>query len=708
LTRLAVNLLTQNSSIAACCALKQIDTLDKIKTRIPKRYLVTAALPYANGPLHIGHIAGCYLPADIYVRFLKLAKEDVKFICGSDEHGIAITMRAKKEGITPQEVVDRYHTLMQSTFEKFGIEFDVYARTSDPLHHETAAAFFTTLYNKGVFEEKKSAQFYDESVHQFLADRYIKGECPKCGYTEAYGDQCEKCGSSLSPNELINPVSVLSGNKPGLKETTNWYLPLNHFEKDLKTYIESKQALWKPNVYGQCMSWINEGLHARAMTRDLDWGIQVPLKDAEGKVLYVWFDAPIGYISASKQLLPDTWEKYWKDPDTALVHFIGKDNIVFHCLIFPAMLKAHGEYILPEQVPANEFLNLEGNKLSTSRNWAVWLHEYLEDFPNREDELRYVLTSIAPETADSEFTWKDYQARVNNELVAILGNFVNRVTTLLHKYYEGKVPEDAIQEEEVIKEIDAAFYKTNEFTRNYRFRQGLTAIMDLARFGNKYLASNEPWKKINSDPDNVKIVLKHAAVIVANLGKLMSAYLPKTSHQLLDQLNIDPIESETWAPILSLSQDLQIKTPRLLFTKIEDEEITAQLEKLAKASAMNAEKTDNQAIQPLLPDVDFDTFKLTDLRTGVIIAAKKVPKTDKLLELQVDIGMETRTIVSGIAAHYQAEDLIGKTVLLIANLPPRKIKGIESKGMLLLADNGKILSLMSPLNDEIKGGAQIA
>lgn len=682
--------------------------MNQIKNKSPKRYLVTAALPYANGPLHIGHIAGCYLPADIYVRFLKMANEDVKFICGSDEHGIAITMRAKKEGVSPQEVVDRYHTLMQSTFERFGIAFDIYARTSDPLHHETAADFFTTLYNKGVFEEKKSEQFYDETLHQFLADRYIKGECPKCGYMEAYGDQCEKCGSSLSPTDLINPVSVLSGNKPGLKETLNWYLPLNKFENDLRSYIESKQSYWKPNVYGQCMSWINEGLHARAMTRDLDWGIKVPLQSAEGKVLYVWFDAPIGYISATKQLIPDTWEQYWKDEESALIHFIGKDNIVFHCLIFPAMLQAHGDYILPENVPSNEFLNLEGNKLSTSRNWAVWLHEYLEDFPGREDELRYVLTSIAPETADSEFTWKDFQARVNNELVAILGNFINRVTSLIHKYYDGKVPDLAITDKEVMSEIDAAYYKTNEFTRNYRFRQGLSAIMDLARFGNKYLASNEPWKKANTEPEAVKNVLKHAVAIAANLGKLFHAYLPRTAALIMDQLNLNNTTTrKDWAPILTFESELTIKEPRLLFTKIEDDSILFQLEKLAKSAASKKENEEIN-IPPILPDVDFDTFKLSDLRTGMIVAASKVPKTDKLLELKVDIGIETRTIVSGIAHQYNPEELIGKTVLLIANLPPRKIKGIESKGMLLLAGDGKILSLMQPDNKEMKGGFQIA
>ena len=667
----------------------------------PKRYLVTAALPYANGPLHIGHIAGCYLPADIFSRFMRLQGKDVKFICGSDEHGMAITMRAKKEGKTPQEIVDFYNNQMSQSFEDFGISFDIYSRTSNTIHHQTAQEFFTTLYNKGVFSEKISEQYFDKKANQFLADRYIKGTCPKCSYTEAYGDQCEKCGSTLNPTDLIDPISVLTGNKPSLKQTKNWYLPLEKYQETLYNYVKGNQNLWKPNVYGQCMSWLNDGLQARAMTRDLDWGVKVPISDAEGKVLYVWFDAPIGYISATKELLPDTWEDYWKKDDSAIIHFIGKDNIVFHCLIFPAMLSAHGDYNLPYNIPANEFLNLEGNKISTSRNWAVWLHEYLIDFPNKQDELRYVLTSIAPETSDSEFTWKDFQSRINNELVAILGNFINRVVTLIHKYYDGVVPQtNSTPNEELLKEIDSAYYKTKEFTENYRFRQGIAAIMDLARFGNRFLTVKEPWKKVKTEPEEVKKDLVECLVITAHLGKLLSAYLPNTSHKILTLLNLPTQIDDINNNAVSFEVGHRIAEPTLLFQKIEDEDIEKQIEKLKNTNKPEP----NLAFEKELPEISFDDFQKMDLRTAVILNAERVPKTDKLLKLEVDLGFEKRIIVSGIAEHYTPEESIGKTVLIIANLAPRKIKGIESKGMILMAEENGKLSFMSP-QKEIKGGA---
>jgi methionyl-tRNA synthetase len=666
-----------------------------------KHILVTAALPYANGPLHIGHIAGCYLPADIYSRYMRKQGHDVKFVCGSDEHGMAITMRAKKEGKQPQEIVDRYHKLMGESFEKFGISFDIYSRTSNQMHHETAQDFFTTLYAKGIFKEEETEQLYDEEANQFLADRYIKGTCPKCAYTEAYGDQCEKCGTTLSPSELISPKSTLTGNTPTKRKTKNWFLPLDTLSPIIKQYIEDKKSTWKPNVYGQCMSWINEGLQARAMTRDLDWGIKVPLADAEGKVLYVWFDAPIGYISATKELLPETWEDYWKGEDSSIVHFIGKDNIVFHCIIFPAMLHAHGGYNMPDQVPANEFLNLEGNKISTSRNWAVWLHEYLEEFPNREDELRYVLTSIAPETSDSEFTWKDFQSRVNNELVAVFGNFVNRVITLIHKYYNGTVPEVVLSsdpnEAEIKKEIDNAYFSVNSYTSNYRFRQGLSSIMELARFGNKYLTTMEPWKRATENPAEVKQTLVNCLSITAHLGNLLSSYLPKTSNQLQQLLQIPEYSYD-----YQFSAGHQINEPFLLFRKIEDEEIQFQIEKLAKINQLA--KKDITQFEPEKQVISFDTFSSLDLRTGYILEAKKVEKTDKLLQLTVDIGYEKRTIVSGIAQHYSPESLIGKTVLVVVNLEPRTIRGVLSKGMILMAENNGKLSMLHPDNNLEGGG----
>lgn len=669
----------------------------------PKRYLVTAALPYANGPLHIGHIAGCYLPADIFVRFLRLDGKDVKFICGSDEHGMAITMRAKKENTSPKEIVDKYDTLMKNAFAEFGIAFDIYSRTSKQIHHKTAQEFFLDLYNKGVFTEKISEQYYDEKAKQFLADRYIKGICPKCGYPEAYGDQCEKCGSSLNPVDLINPISTLTGKRPSLRKTKNWYLPLENFQDRLGGFIKGKQDSWKPNVYGQCVSWLNEGLQSRAMTRDLDWGIKVPLKDAEGKVLYVWFDAPIGYISATKELLPNQWEEYWKNEETALIHFIGKDNIVFHCLIFPAMLMAHGDYIIPTNVPANEFLNLEGRKISTSKNWAVWLHEYLQDFPNKQDELRYVLTSIAPETSDSEFTWKDFQSRVNNELVAIMGNFVNRVITLINKYYEAVVPNIEIETNtELETEIAKAYQKSRELTMNYSFRQGLSSIMDLARFGNRFITIREPWKKIKSDPDAVKKDLVECLIITAHLGKLLMAYLPHTSQKILSMLNLKHEDINENEIMIKFGNNHTVAEPSLLFQKIEDAEIDKQITKL-----MNTENSNTVTLSSnnQISEVTFDEFSKMDLKTATITAAERVPNTDKLLKLSIDLGYEQRTIVSGIAEHYTPEDVVGKTVLIIANLAARKIKGIESKGMILMAEENGKLSFMTP--DKPMGGGAI-
>lgn len=936
----------------------------------PSRYLVTAALPYANGPLHIGHIAGCYLPADIFVRFLKSIGKDVKFVCGSDEHGMAITMKAKKEGKTPTQIVDHFHAIMQQGFKDFGIQFDIYSRTSKPIHHQTAQDFFTNLYHKGVFKEQVTDQYFDEQANQFLADRYIKGTCPHCQNTEAYGDQCEKCGSTLNPTDLINPVSVLSGAKPIVKQTKNWFLPLEEFQERLEKFLETKRTSWKPNVYGQCKSWLNQGLQARAMTRDLDWGIKVPVADAEGKVLYVWFDAPIGYISATKELLPDTWEKYWKDPDSELVHFIGKDNIVFHCLIFPAMLMAHGEYILPANVPANEFLNLEGNKISTSRNWAVWLHAYLEDFENKQDELRYVLTSIAPETSDSEFTWADFQARVNNELVAVLGNFVNRIAVLFQKYYGGELPANAlpgIQFAEVQKEIDEAYYSVKENTEHYRFRQGLHAIMDLARFGNKFLTVHEPWKKVKENPEEVLKVLSDCLHLCVHLGKIMQSYLPFTSQKIERMFHVS--YSQNFGQEIELLPGHKLGEPLLLFKKIEDSEVAAQIQKLkdsvqenknanpknvaepqetiefAKESNELQDEDGNETIKKLtkfiyekygvklerlsreeeigrmeggeiLPEatiiaersegesskdgktdniqrqtekliefakskgiwhesyipqefsekinvktvesdvyidigdtvtkvnsgvnyidpldffdslsvwnilfpetkytlegftqidgklayivsqcfvdaersaeideireelrkrgfddggsrtkgfyhpgfniwlrdlnegnvfidknnnvifvdayvdmntkekgmggtkvinptkffktepketIEFTDFEKLDLRVATILQAQRVPKTDKLMQLEVDLGFEKRTVVSGIAAHYNPEEIIGLQVMMVINLAPRKIKGIESKGMILMAESEGKLCFMQP-QVPVQNGAEI-
>jgi len=651
-----------------------------------KRYLITSALPYANGPLHLGHLAGVYVPSDIYVRYLRQRDRDVISICGSDEHGVPITLKARKEGSTPQDVVDRYHTLNKKAFEDFGISFDIYSRTSNQVHHDTASEFFKTLYDKGVFIEKTSEQYYDEEASTFLADRYITGTCPHCGNPSAYGDQCEQCGTSLSPIDLANPVSTISGSKPVLKETKHWYLPLDQYEPWLKQWILEGHKEWKPNVYGQCKSWLDQGLHPRAVSRDLNWGVPVPVEGADGKVLYVWFDAPIGYISATKELTPD-WEKYWKDEETRMIHFIGKDNIVFHCIVFPTMLKAEGSYILPENVPANEFLNLENDKISTSRNWAVWLHEYLEDFPGKQDVLRYVLCANAPENKDNDFTWKDFQNRNNNELVAILGNFVNRAIVLTHKYFDGKVPEVTgllDQDHAVLEEIKSIAKNVERSLELFRFREAIKTAMDLARLGNKYLADTEPWKLIKTDPERVKTILNLSLQITANLTLLLDPFLPFSMIKLRGFLRI---EATSWELIGSpdlLVAGHPIEKASLLFEKVEDEQIQAQLDKLLKSKEENEEPA---AVAALKEEITFDDFSRMDLRTGCILEAEKVPKTKKLIKMLVDLGFEKRTIVSGIAEYYEAEVLPGKKVCVLANLAPRKIKGIESQGMILLSEN---------------------
>lgn len=675
-----------------------------------KRHTITAALPYANGPVHIGHLAGCYLPADIYVRYLRSKGEDVKFICGSDEHGVPITIKAKKEGITPQQVVDKYHKMMGDAFSGFGISFDIYSRTSSKTHHETASAFFKTLYDKGVFTEEITEQYFDEKANQFLADRYIIGTCPKCGNENAYGDQCEKCGSTLSPTDLINPKSTLSGEKPVLKKTKNWFLPLDKMQPQIDKYIDSHKE-WKTNVFGQCKSWLNAGLQPRAMTRDLDWGVKVPVEGADGKVLYVWFDAPIGYISATKDLTKD-WSKYWQDKEARLVHFIGKDNIVFHCIIFPAMLMAEGSFIVPENVPANEFLNLEGDKISTSRNWAVWLHEYLLEFKDKQDVLRYTLCANAPETKDNDFTWKDFQAKNNNELVAILGNFVNRTLVLTHKYYEGKVPVAAEYTKSdvlLLEEISKYPQKIAASLDQYRFREALSELMNLARLGNKYLADNEPWNLYKTDPKRVQTIMNLSLQISANLAVLMEPFLPFTSVTLSKMLNLNRgLKWNDASRTDILLAGHQIGTAALLFEKIEDETIAAQVQKLADSKKMNEEENNIGAIQPAKPDVNFDDFSKMDIRVGTILEAERVPKTDKLLKLLIDTGIDKRTVVSGIAGFYKPEDIIGQQVSILANLAPRKIKGIESQGMILMAENAKgELSFVSPVKPSTDNGSII-
>lgn len=682
-----------------------------------KKFTITSALPYANGPLHIGHLAGAYIPADIFARFQRLQKHDVLHVCGSDEHGAAITIKAKKENSTAQAIVDKYHTQILESFKKFGIAFDIYHRTSAKIHHELSQEFFLTLYNKGEFVEKVSEQYYDEEYNQFLADRYIIGTCPNCHSEGAYGDQCEKCGTSLNPTDLINPVSTLSGKTPVLRETKHWYLPLDKYQDFLEKWLlEGKKDILKSNVYGQCSSWLKSGLQARSMTRDLDWGVDVPLEEAVGKKLYVWLDAPIGYISASKQWALDQnkdWEKYWKIQDNPennahLIHFIGKDNIVFHCIIFPAILKAHGDYILPENIPANEFLNLEGDKLSTSRNHAVWLHEYLEDLPGKEDELRYVLTSILPETSDSEFTWKDFQARVNNELVAIFGNFINRVMVLSHKYFEGKVMEGSEltdNDKNVLEELSRFPSKIEKSIAAYRFREALSYFINVARLGNKYLAEEEPWKVINTDEERVKTVLNVSLQIASNLSILALPFLPFTSEKLFTMLNQGQKDWDKAGEANLLPTGHQLGEVQLLFEKITDEQVQFQLDKLAQAKIDNQQT--NFKAAPVKANVSFDDFSAMDIRTGKIIAAEKVAKTKKLLKLTVDTGLDQRTVVSGIAEYYNPEEILGKQVSILLNLEPRAIKGIQSQGMILMAeDNNGKLSFVAPV-DEFNTGSTI-
>jgi len=676
-----------------------------------KRYTVTSALPYANGPLHIGHLAGCYLPADIYVRYLRSQNKDVKFICGSDEHGVPITIKAKKEGITPQQVVDKYHKIMGDSFKEFGISFDVYSRTSAPIHHKTAADFFKKLYDKGVFKEEITEQYFDEKANQFLADRYIIGTCPNCGNENAYGDQCERCGSTLNPTDLINPKSTLSGEKPVLKKTKNWFLPLDAMQPEIEEYINSHEE-WKTNVSGQCKSWLKAGLQPRAMTRDLDWGVKVPIKDTDGKVLYVWFDAPIGYISATKELFKNEgWEPYWKDKETKLVHFIGKDNIVFHCIIFPAMLMAEGSYILPDNVPANEFLNLEGEKISTSRNWAVWLHEYLLEFKDKQDILRYTLCANAPETKDNDFTWKDFQAKNNNELVAILGNFVNRALVLTHKFYEGKIPQEleySKEDKALIDEIISYPAKISASIEQYRFREALAELMNLARLGNKYLAETEPWKLIKTDEKRVQTIMNLSLQIAANLSVLMEPFLPFTSIKLKNMLHIEKeLKWKDAQTITILKAGHQLNDAGLLFDKIEDETITLQIKKLEDSKALNT-AAQNAIIEPAKTETSFDDFSKMDIRVGTILEAERVPKTDKLLKLLIDTGIDQRTVVSGIAGSYKAEDIIGQRVSILVNLAPRKIKGIESQGMILMAENKSgELSFVAPTETTSNNGSII-
>jgi methionyl-tRNA synthetase len=665
-----------------------------------KRYLITSALPYANGPIHIGHLAGVYVPSDIYTRYLRMKGEDVISICGSDEHGVPITLKARKEGVTPQEIVDRYHVINKKAFEDFGTAFDIYSRTSNKIHYETASDFFLTLYNKGEFIEKSTEQYYDEEAGCFLADRYITGTCPHCNNEDAYGDQCEKCGTSLSPSDLINPHSTISGSKPVLRETLHWYLPLDKYEPWLKKWILKDHKEWKTNVYGQCKSWLDQGLQPRAVSRDLDWGVPVPVKGAKGKVLYVWFDAPIGYISATRELTTD-WEKYWKDDETKMVHFIGKDNIVFHCIIFPAMLKAEGSYILPENVPANEFLNLENDKISTSRNWAVWLHEYLIDFPGKQDVLRYSLCASAPETKDNDFTWKEFQARNNNELVAILGNFINRTLVLTNNYYEGKVPERGKKtpdDEMVLNEIIQIRKNVETSLDTYRFREALREAMNLARLGNKYLAEAEPWKIIKTDPERVKTIINIALQVTANLTVILEPFLPFSMKKLRSWLNLTGLKwSDAGRNDLLLPGDY-ISKPELLFEKIGDDEIARQFDRLMSTKKTN--KSSEMKTIPAKESVSFEDFTKIDMRTATVLEAEKVPNTDKLLKLTIDTGIDIRTIVAGIAEYFDPQDMVGKQISVVANLEPRKIKGIESKGMILMAEDteGKLV-LVSPLEN---------
>lgn len=672
------------------------------------RTLVTSALPYANGPVHIGHLAGVYVPADIYVRYLRLKGEDVLHIGGSDEHGVPITIRAKKEGVSPQDIVDKYHFLIKKSFEEFGISFDIYSRTSSDIHKKTASDFFLELHNKGQFVEKTSEQYYDEEARMFLADRYIMGECPHCGNQNAYGDQCESCGTSLSPTDLKNPRSTISGSKPVMRETKHWYLPLDKHEGWLRNWILEDHKEWKTNVYGQCKSWLDMGLQPRAVSRDLDWGVPIPLPDAKGKVLYVWFDAPIGYISNTKELLPDSWEKWWKQEDTRLIHFIGKDNIVFHCIVFPAMLKAEGSYILPENVPANEFLNLEGDKISTSRNWAVWLHEYLEDFPGKQDVLRYVLTANAPETKDNDFTWKDFQARNNNELVAILGNFINRALVLTQKYFDGKVPpihDLTDYDKQTLAEFADVKTAVENSLDTFRFRDALKEAMNLARIGNKYLADTEPWKLAKTDMARVETILNLSLQITANLAIVFEPFLPFSVDKIRNFINMKNLTWNQLGHVDILPEGHQLGKAELLFEKIEDGIIEKQIQKLLDTKKAN--EIAEQKASPQKPIVTFDDFTKLDIRVGTVLECQKVPKTDKLLQFLLEDGMGKRTIISGIAAHYKPEDLLGKQVCFIANLAPRKMKGIESQGMILSVENADgSLSLIQP-SKEVSPGSPV-
>jgi methionyl-tRNA synthetase len=685
----------------------------------PKRITITAALPYTNGPVHIGHLAGVYVPADIYARYLRGKGKDVAFVCGSDEHGVPITITAKKEGVTPQDVVDKYHAIIKKSFLDFGITFDNYSRTTAPIHHETASEFFKDLDAKGEFLEKVEAQLYDAEAKQFLADRFVVGTCPKCGNEESYGDQCEKCGTSHNATDLINPKSAITGNVPSLKETKHWFLPLDKHEDFLREWIlEGHKKDWKSNVYGQVKSWIDDGLRPRAVTRDLDWGIPVPAKGGEGKVLYVWFDAPIGYISSTKEWAAregKDWKPYWKDKDTKLVHFIGKDNIVFHCIIFPAMLKAHGDFILPDNVPANEFLNLEGKKLSTSKNWAVWLHEYLEEFPDKQDVLRYVLTATAPETKDNDFTWKDFQARNNNELVAIFGNFINRVVVLTNKYYEGVVPvpnEFSPLDEETLEQLRAYPQIISKSIERYRFREALSELMNFARLGNKYLADEEPWKQIKRDPERVKTIMYVALQIATGLSVLSEPFLPFTSKKLKEMLNVSSSEVEnSWNDVSSkevlLPGGHMIGKAELLFAKIEDEEVQKQLDKLEATKLAN--QAEAKVVEPQKETATFEDFSKMDIRVGTIVEAEKMPKTKKLLVLKVDTGIDIRTIVSGIAESFKPEDVIGQQVSVLVNLAPRKLRGVESQGMILMTDtkDGK-LAFVQPSAENVANGEQVS
>ena len=686
-------------------------------TNQTKRYTLTAALPYTNGPIHIGHLAGVYVPGDIYARYLRGLGKDVLYICGSDEHGVAIPMKAKKEGVSPREIIDKYHPLIKESFEEFGISFDHYSRTSADIHHQTASDFFTTLHEKGEFIEETTEQLFDEEAGQFLADRFVVGTCPKCGHEEAYGDQCENCGSSLNATELINPKSTLTGSKPTLRETRHWFLPLDRHESFLREWIlEGHQKDWKPNVYGQCKSWIDEGLKPRAVTRDLDWGIPVPLKEGEGKVLYVWFDAPIGYISSTKEwaeMHGKDWKPYWQDKDTELVHFIGKDNIVFHCIIFPSMLKAHGDFVLPKNVPANEFLNLEGQKLSTSKNWAVWLHEYLQDFPGQQDALRYALTANAPESKDNDFTWKDFQARNNNELVAIYGNFVNRVTVLTHKYFDGQVPRAgdlSKEDQEVIEQMRKFPELLMDSLDRYRFREASQTLMNLARLGNKYLADAEPWKLIKDQPERTQTVLYVSLQLASALGILSEPFLPFTASKLKEMLGLN--KELDWKAVAEkeelLAEGEPLQENQLLFQKIEDKTIEAQLQKLEDTRKMNEAST-TALVEEQKDTIQFDDFTKLDMRVGTILEAEKMPKADKLLVLKVDTGLDIRTIVSGIAQSFNPEEIVGQQVTVLVNLAPRKLRGVESQGMILMTENadGKLV-FVQPAENNVSAGKTIS